>query len=82
MKIKERDLAALRSAVCPLDTPLIRATYARGDFPRAELCKDLDKRYRWDLLHASRFPVTNLYSYMNDTHIDTALRSIVPPIES
>ena len=51
-----------------------------------------DKRYRWDLLRATKLPITdgcnesrvngitwicdNLYSYMNDDHIDTALRKI------
>lgn len=36
-------------------------------------------RQRWDALYAaglSRWICDNLYSYMNDTHIDTALRSL------
>lgn len=80
MKIHADDLAAMRAAVAPLDTPTIRAAYASGDFPRASLCRDRDKRFRWDLLAASRFPVCDLYAYLNDVHIDTALRSIVPPL--
>ena len=43
--------------------------------------KDVQKRLRWDLFHAS---VSNkadlyrdLYEYMNDSHIDTALRTIM-----
>jgi len=36
-------------------------------------------RYRWDILHASRFDTRQLYSYLNDDHIDTALRSILGP---
>lgn len=35
---------------------------------------DLNKRFRWDVLHASRFDICALYSYMHDDHIDTALR--------
>lgn len=35
------------------------------------------KRYRWDLLWLSRFEVVELYDYLNDDHIDTALRKIV-----
>jgi hypothetical protein len=33
-------------------------------------------RFRWDALNASRFDICALYSYLNDTHIDTALRRI------
>ena len=51
-----------------------------------------DKRYRWDLLRATKLPVSDgvidsevngitwicdaLYPYMDDRHIDTALRRI------
>ena len=44
-----------------------------------------DKRYRWDLLWASGLQIGDgkgmpgdlpLYAYMDDTHIDTALRRI------
>ncbi len=39
------------------------------------------KRYRWDILWASTVKSSwiseNLYPYMDDTHIDTALRNIV-----
>lgn len=80
LRIRPDDLDAIRAAVAPLDTDDRRSAYARGDFPRAELCKDLDKRYRWDLLHAARFPIVPLYEYLSDAHIDSALRSLVPPI--
>ena len=42
-------------------------------------------RYRWDLLHATELTIgdgigvmgdINLYAYLNDNHIDTALRKI------
>ncbi|MCK5608937.1 hypothetical protein KAR91_44095 [Candidatus Pacearchaeota archaeon] len=35
-----------------------------------------DERLRWDLLHLSRFNTNALYEYLNDDHIDTALRKI------
>ena len=35
------------------------------------------KRYRWDLLYYSDFDICSLYYYLNDNHIDTALRNIV-----
>jgi hypothetical protein len=34
-------------------------------------------RFRWDALHASKFPIMPLYAYLNDANIDTALRSIM-----
>jgi hypothetical protein len=49
----------------------------------------VNKRYRWDLLYASRIKIgdgigsrgdIDLYAYMDDSHIDTALRSIVPTL--
>ncbi len=42
--------------------------------------RDMQKRFRWDLLYtavSSNWICDNLYSYMDDSHIDTALRSIV-----
>jgi hypothetical protein len=39
--------------------------------------KDINVRFRWDILHASRFNICSLYHYMNDTHIDTALKAIM-----
>ena len=87
LKIRQDDLIALRNAVQPHDTQERRAAYAAGNFPRAELCKDRNKRYRWDLLWHSGIRLgdgvgikgdLNLYSYLNDNHIDAALRSLVP----
>ena len=40
------------------------------------------KRFRWDLLWAavpSQWLCDNLYPYLDDSHVDTALRSIVAP---
>jgi len=36
-----------------------------------------NERARWDALWASCFPTKKLYCYLNDSHIDTALRKIV-----
>jgi hypothetical protein len=89
MKIRQPDLATLTAFVQPLDTPANRAYYASRQFSNADRCKDVDKRYRWDLLYASRCKIgdgvgsqgdVNLYAYMDDSHIDTALRSIVPAL--
>ena len=42
--------------------------------------KDIEKRLRWDLVYLSglsHWISDNLYSYLDDTHIDTALRYIM-----
>jgi hypothetical protein len=91
MKITPTYLAVIRAAVAPLDTPERRAAYLAGDFPRADKVQDLDKRYRWDLVHvANRMSIDLVDNTMligtlydagyHDAHIDTALRAIVPPL--
>ena len=81
MKISASDLALLREAIEPLDTPELRDIYIEGEFPRAELVKDLDMRYRWDLLYGADFRSEHFYAQgLNDEHIDTALRAIVSPL--
>lgn len=42
--------------------------------------KDIEKRFRWDLFQGSvslSFIVDELYKYLNDTHIDSALKKIM-----
>ncbi len=85
MKITPADLHEIQALIKPLDTPEIRAKYLAGDFPRANLVKDLNKRFRWDLLWsvdraALSLWTARVYDYLNDSHIDTALRSIVPAL--
>ena len=50
------------------------------------LGKDINKRFRWDIFRLSNIKIgdgkgiqgdINLYSYMNDEHIDTALKHYV-----
>lgn len=75
MKIHSEHFSALAAMVQPLDTPEKRAAYRAQNLT--------DKRYRWDLAYAAgctRFICDALYSYLDDTHIDTALRAIVKPL--
>jgi hypothetical protein len=83
MKITATDFATLADAITPQDTETVRATYRAGDFPRADRVKDLNKRYRWDLLHAAggwRLTTALYKAGASDAHIDTALRRIVPAL--
>ena len=61
-------------------TPLLRESIANES-----KAKDHDKRLRWDMLYTvigSRWICDNVYSYLDDSHIDTALRAIMREIES
>jgi hypothetical protein len=81
MKVTAAHLDAMRAVVRPLDTETRRDAYRAGRFMRSERTQDVNRRYRWDLLHASRFDICGeLYPYCHDGHIDTALRAIVPPL--
>ena len=58
--------------------------YEHGDFANANKVKDINKRFRWDLFHAAgltKFACDELYMYLTDDQIDTALRRITPTIE-
>lgn len=57
--------------------------YESGRFVNSEKTKDLNKRFRWDCFWAGKrfFPenlMPELYEYLDDSHIDTALRKICP----
>ena len=82
MRLPKDAVEELRAAIAPFDTPEMRGRYRSGDFHRSECVKDHDKRYRWDLLAMSGFQVWTLYDLyeVNDAHIDSALRSIVPSL--
>ncbi len=80
MKIKPEHFAILEEACNKVieDNPTItEETYTTQGLT--------NKRFRWDVLYAakinnessSRWICDNLYSYMDDTHIDTALRKIL-----
>ena len=86
MKINQQQFNVLKNA---LDqtlklNPGVRDLYKNRQIPRAEAVKDINVRFRWDILHASNLHdfVRQLYSTgVNDNHLDTALRNIIPNIE-
>lgn len=76
MKITPEHMATLRGFIEPVIARVPIAGY------RASNPTFSDKRVRWDYFHgagqpALRFLCDTLYPYMNDTHMDTALRAIV-----
>lgn len=58
--------------------------YETGNFPRSEKTKDLQTRFNFDLLAAvfcqDRDFMNDLYKYLNDTHLSTALKKICPKL--
>jgi hypothetical protein len=71
----------LRTEIARHDTGARRAAYREGRYPRAERTRDLDLRYRWDLLWTVHGALPGALraelNDLSDSHIDTALRRIV-----
>lgn len=71
----------LRAEIERFDTETRRAAYREGRYPRADRTRDLNLRYRWDLLWAVHGMLPDALrgelNELRDTHIDTALRRIV-----
>lgn len=74
IKMKKSDYFKLSIAVCEVlnSHKNIVKTYKDNNLT--------PMRFRWDLLHMSNFRTNDLYSYLNDNHIDTALRHIIKHI--
>lgn len=79
LRVAPQHVEAIRAKVSALDTPERRQKYLTGDFPRADRVKDLDMRYRWDLLHEAKAH-PGYDGGINDTHVDSALKRAVPPL--
>jgi len=76
MKMKLEDYQKLQEAIIQgyLRLPKhIRPLMSKEHYISMELS---EMRWRWDLLHISGYNVIPMYSYLNDNHIDTALKNI------
>lgn len=76
MRMRPEHIAHIKAAIAPHNTDFHRSRYAAAGLS--------DQRYRWDLFnHAGLMPwcCAELYPYLNDDHIDTALRSLVKPLD-
>jgi hypothetical protein len=81
MKIEFQDYKILFDAIQQVrrNYPEMTLDY----YIKNNLGKDHEKRWRWDLLYAAKnfmpqhFVCDVLYKYLNNTHIDTALKKIV-----
>ena len=84
MKIKPEHYKVLKDGIEKIGIEKIKLH--KIDLPfRVNPPKDLNKRVRWDCLYASGIKIGDgigmaglpLYAYLNDTHIDTALKHIM-----
>lgn len=71
LKITKSDYAKLEHAVLAI----VKAHPEAYQKYKAQGLSDM--RYNWDVLKASKFPVTELYDYLNDSHINAALAKIL-----
>lgn len=63
--------------------PNIVEEYNLGNFARSDEVKDLQTRFNFDLLYATglnSWVCDNVYSYADDTHIQSFLKSICPTV--
>lgn len=76
MKIEQAHYDHIKQALAPHAADLqAHRKSLKGDYR----IKDVEKRLRWDASFryvGSRWVCDTLYSYLDDTHIDTALRSV------
>ena len=83
---EHRALIAEAIAATGYDNDTVRARYRARDIPRGDAVQDIDKRFRWDLFHAADPQCAILRALYDDgchdAHIDTALRSVVQPLDS
>ena len=82
MKITQEHYATMLNAITPLahTIPAQRTLLSKDSG-----ITDLEKRIRWDLAYKAGLTVficDSIYAYANDTHIDTALKSIVKELEA
>lgn len=62
--------------------PNLIEKYETGNFPRADKVKDLQVRFNFDLAYSAGLNplICELYSYLNDNQIQTALKAICPTV--
>lgn len=87
MKIKPEHFEYMKAKIDKVlaKYPDLPAQYERGDFPRSDKVKDLQKRFCFDVFHGAgltSWACENIYPYANDNHVYTALKAILPKVEN
>lgn len=69
MKMTKEDYEILKSEIKPYFSVELMDEYKNKGLS--------EERFRWDLVWRSKTDIGKFYHYLNDNHIDTALRRIV-----
>lgn len=75
MKMKLEHYAHIQCALAAHDTPAARQAYAAAGLSTT--------RYQWDMLRKAgllSFLCRELYEYLNDSHVQTALNKLIPSL--
>ena len=83
MKMNSKDYNTLKQAINTVASnhggiDELIYLYEHGKFPRSDVAQDLNKRFKWDLYHASSVRSSDFTDEYSDEHIYTALKSIIP----
>ena len=90
MKMKDKHYNHLRIQIQLMLTYALRNgldyidKYQTGNFAKADRVQDLQQRFCFDMLHRAElmpYVCEELYPYLNDENIYTALKRILPTIE-
>jgi len=79
MKITQPHYQHMKAAIAAIATPSKVAAHRQFILNEGK-AKDVEKRLRWDMSYYSGltpYICDNVYSYADDTHVDTALRQIM-----
>ena len=82
MKIKQEHYEHMKQAIASIPSDMIEVH--KHDLQNDSRVKDWEMRFRWDLAYGAKLSEwisRTLYSYLNDTHIDTGLRAIVKELD-
>lgn len=79
MKITPEHYAELKTRIAAIWTPAKHDAHRQFIINEGK-AKDVEKRLRWDWSYYAKMSpwvCDNLYTYMDDTHIDTALKQVM-----
>jgi hypothetical protein len=78
MKIKPEHYLATFNAIDALPKDRVETHYENLiELQKIKPHMNLDVRFRWDCFWATKFDCKDIYSYADDSNIDTALKKIV-----
>lgn len=85
MKIKSEHLEVIQKAFRDNASRIVQHFHYLKSDECTRKPKDIQMRLRWDILHfvlGANWICDTLYPYLNDEHIDTALRAVMDKIKS